>query len=142
MNLDNIFDAFEQPEEDPKMDDVNLLIDFSDHPLYWIGGFNKIISNHLFFKKYTVKTFKNVSPDSNLEMLEQAGEHLMYEKAWDYIKNLNVNNPLHIDCLKAKSDEKLLNSLESTLAFFESIEEYEKCILLKELQDKVKNFIS
>jgi hypothetical protein len=141
MNLDNIFNAFEQPD-DQKIDDVNLLMDFSEHPLYWISGFNKIISNNLFFKKYTVKMFKDIPPDSNLEMLENAGEHLMFEKAWDYVKNLNIHNPFHIDCLKTKSDETLLNSLNAALQFFENIEEYEKCILLKELQNKVKDFIS
>jgi hypothetical protein len=142
MDFNSIFNAFEQPEDNQKIDEVNLLMDFSEHPLYWIGGFNKIISNHLFFKTYTVKIFKDVSPDSNLEMLELAGEYLMFEKAWNYIKNLNINNPFHIDCLKTKSDETLLNSLEKTLQFFEHIEEYEKCILLKELQNKVKDFTS
>lgn len=142
MDLNSIFDAFDQPEDNQKIDEVNLLMDFSEHPLYWIGGFNKIISNHLFFKKYTVKTFKDISPDSNLEMLELAGEHLMFEKAWNYIKNLNINNPFHIDCLKIKSNETLLDSLGETLRFFENIEEYEKCILLKELQNKVKDFTS
>lgn len=146
MNFNNIFDAFQQSDDqqpdDPQSDEANLLIDFSEHPLYWISGFNKIISNNLFFKMYTVKMFKNVPPDSNLEALENTGEHLMFDKAWDYIKNLNVNNQLHMDCLKIKSNEALLNSLEATLKFFENIEEYEKCILLKELQNKVKDFIS
>ena len=58
MDFNSIFNAFEQPEDNQKIDEVNLLMDFSEHPLYWIGGFNKIISNHLFFKTYTVKIFK------------------------------------------------------------------------------------
>ena len=32
-----------EPSKDS--DDVSLLVDFSDHPLYWIGGFTKLISN-------------------------------------------------------------------------------------------------
>lgn len=140
MDLNNIFSAFDQPE-DQKIDEVNLLFDFSEHPLYWISGFNKVISNHLFFKKYTAKMFKNISPDSNLETLERAGEYLMFNKAWDYIKDFNVNNPFHIDCLKTKSDDSLLVSLENALQFFEDLEEYEKCMLLKDIQDKVKEFL-
>jgi len=142
MDINKIFDIFDQDGDQKDIDEVNLLVDFSEHPLYWIGGFNKVISNHLFFKKYTVKIFKNLSPDLDIETLEQAGEYLMFAKAWDYIKHLNVNNSFHIECLKTKSDESLLISLNTALQFFENLEEYEKCILLKDLQDKVKEFIS
>ena len=48
MDLNKIFDSFNQSNKD---DDNNLLVDFSDHPLFWIGGFNKLITNHLFIKK-------------------------------------------------------------------------------------------
>lgn len=137
MNFDKIFDSFNQPE---KEDDLNLLVDFSDHPLFWIGGFNKLIANHLFFKKYTAKMFKNMSPDNDIETLERAGEYLMFNRAWDYIKNLNVDNSFHMDCLKTKSDGELYNTLEVTLRYFEDLEEYEKCELLKKVQDKVKEF--
>lgn len=137
MDLNKIFDSFDQSDKD---DENNLLIDFSDHPLFWIGGFNKLISNHLFFKKYTVKMFENISPDINIEELEKAGEHLMFGRAWDYIKNLNIHNLFHMDCLKTKSDIDLYNSLEITIRHFEELEEYEKCMLLKEIQDKVKEF--
>jgi hypothetical protein len=137
MDLDKIFESFDQSD---KEDDTNLLIDFSDHPLFWIGGFNKLIANHLFFKKYTVNMFKDISPDINIDDLEKAGEHLMFSKAWGYIKNLNIHNLFHMDCLKTKSDIDLHNSLEITIRHFEELEEYEKCMLLKEIQDKVKEF--
>jgi hypothetical protein len=45
-----------------------------------------------------------------------------------------------MDCLKTKSDIDLHNSLEITIRHFEELEEYEKCMLLKEIQDKVKEF--
>jgi hypothetical protein len=52
MNLNKIFDLFDK--EYNANDESSLLVDFSEHPLFWIGGFNKLISNHLFFKQYTV----------------------------------------------------------------------------------------
>ena len=76
MDLNKIFDSFDQSDKD---DDNSLLVDFSDHPLFWIGGFNKLISNHLFFKKYTTKIFKNISPDNDIESLEKVGEHLIFK---------------------------------------------------------------
>ena len=38
MDISRIFDLFNNNESD-QHDDVSLLIDFSDHPLYFIGGF-------------------------------------------------------------------------------------------------------
>jgi hypothetical protein len=142
MDFNRIFDVFDQNDDQKEIDEVSLLVDFSDHPLYWIGGFNKLISNHLFFKKYTAKMFKNMTPDSDIETLERAGEYLMFNRAWDYIKDLNVHNSFHMDCLKTKADPTLYNSLEIALKFFENLEEYEKCILLKEILDKVKEFLT
>jgi len=139
MNLNKIFDLFDK--EYNANDESLLLVDFSEHPLFWIGGFNKLISNHLFFKQYTVKTFKNISPDINIEELEKAGEELMFRKAWDYIKYINLDKIFHVECLKLKADEQFIKNLQIAISFFEALEEYEKCALLKGIQDKVKKFL-
>ena len=141
MNLDNIFNLFNDNDENQYNDDTSLLIDFSDHPLYWIGGFSKLISNQLFFKKFTVKTFQNISPDLNIDEFEKAGEELMFRKAWDYIKPFDISKPLHIDCLKIKTSNELIENLQAAILFFEAFEEYEKCALLKNIEDKAKEFL-
>ena len=46
---------------------------------------------NLFFKNYTVKTFDKIIPDLDIDKLEQAGEELMFRKAWNYIKDIDVN---------------------------------------------------
>ena len=140
MNLDNIFNLFND-ETGQYNDDTSLLIDFSDHPLFWISGFNKIIDNHLFFQKYTVKTFKDIAPDINIDELEKAGEELMFRKAWDYIKPFNVEKPFHLECLKSKANKSFIDNLQAAIIFFEALEEYEKCALLKKIEDKVKEFL-
>ncbi len=141
--MDSIFNLFNnENEENFSNDESSLLVDFSEHPLFWISGFNKIISNHLFFKKYTAKTFKNISPDFDIEELEKAGEELMFRKAWDYIKYINLNNNFHIECIKLKADDKLVSNLEESICFFEALEEYEKCALLKKIEDKAKEFLA
>lgn len=142
MNLNSIFDLFNNENEDKfSNDESSLLIDFHEHPLFWISGFNKIINNHVFFKKYTAKTFKNISPDFNIEELERAGEELMFRKAWDYIKYLKLDNNFHVECIKLKASEDFIYNLVETIQFFEGLEEYEKCALLKNIEDKVKEFL-
>ena len=142
MNFNNIFDVFNNSEESKEADDVSLLVDFSEHPLYWIGGFNKIISNNVFFTQYIVKNIKNTSPKHDLEELEKIGENLMYYKAWEYIKNIKINNAFHIECLKLKANENFLLALKVSIKHFENLEEYEKCALLKGIEIKVKEFLT
>jgi len=140
MNLNNIFNLFDN-YQDNENDETSLLIDFSEHPLFKIGGFNKIIKNHIFFKQYTIKMFKNISSDLNIDEVEKAGEHLMFEKAWEYIRDLNMENPLHIECVENKASKEFSNNLELSLTFFEKLEEYEKCAIIKKIKDKVEEFL-
>lgn len=139
VNLNKIFDLFDK--EYSTNDETSLLVDFSEHPLFWISGFNKLINNHLFFKQYTIKTFKDISPDININELEKAGEELMFRKAWDYIKFIDLNKIFHMECLKLKADEQFINNLQVSISFFEVLEEYEKCALLKNIESKVKKFL-
>jgi hypothetical protein len=140
MNLKNIFDAFNS-ENFQNDDETSLLMDFSEHPLFWISGFNKIIDNHLFFKQYTVKTFKSISPDVNIDELEKAGEELMFRKAWEYIKSIDLNKNLHIDCIKTKASRDFIYNLQISIQFFEALEEYEKCAHMKDIQNKIEEFL-
>jgi hypothetical protein len=137
MNINNIFRAFNEDFED---EETEMLIDFSEHPFYWIGGFNKIIGNHAFFSKYTSKVFKNISPELNIDDVEKAGEHLMFDKAWDYINNVKLDNPFHVECIGKKASVEFLSNLNIAMAFYEPLEEYEKCALLKNIENKIKEF--
>jgi len=138
MNINTIFNLFS--DDDPN-DEISALVDFSEHPLFWVGGFNKLIKNHLFFKQYTIKVFKNIDPELEIGEIEKAGEYLMFDKAWGYISRINTENPLHIDCIKIKSSEEFINNLEISILFFEKLEEYEKCAHMKVIKDKIKEFL-
>lgn len=141
MDLDRIFNLFNN-ENSSSDDESSLLVDFSEHPLYWIGGFNKIISNHLFFKNYTVKVFGKISSDLDIEELEKAGEDLMFRKAFDYIKSIDLTKPFHVECIKLKANNDFVEHLKESILYFEQFEEYEKCALLKRIEDKVEEFLS
>jgi hypothetical protein len=140
MNIKNIFDAFNS-ENFQNDDETSLLMDFSEHPLFWISGFNKIIDNHLFFTQYTVKTFKNISPDINIDELEKAGEELMFRKAWDYIKGIDLSKNFHVECIRNKASRDFIYNLQISIQFFEVHEEYEKCALLKGIKDLIEELL-
>lgn len=139
MNIDQIFNMFEKDNKD--VDENNMLIDFSDHPLYWISGFNKIVNNYVLFTEYINREFNNIQPELRSDDLGLINNIILYNRAWEYIKRFNIDNKFHLDCLKLKASNSLLKSLESSVLIFEGMEEYEKCAFLKKIQDKVKEYL-
>jgi hypothetical protein len=143
MNINHIFDLFNDQslQSNDEDDETSLLVDFSEHPFYWIGGFNKVIANHSYFQQYTVKMFKDASPSLDEDEVELAGNHLMFEKAWGYIKDIKLTNQFHVECLGKKASFGFCKNLEYAVQHFEQFEEYEKCALLKDIEIKVKEFL-
>ena len=137
MDINRIFNSFTKNEDNIKEDDVNLLVDFSEHPLYWIGYCNKLIINYDIFVGYFETRKAKTNDPQFLEELKEA----TYQKSWDYIKNINPENPFHMECVKLKSDPTLNNSLNILLEYYLESEEYEKCALLNKIQSIVKENI-
>jgi hypothetical protein len=52
-----------------------------------------------------------------------------------------VFNTFHVECIKLKSSDSLIQTLDLGIKFFEEKEEFEKCALLKNIQDIAKGFI-
>jgi len=145
IDLNDIFNTFNNLEDsnsDKETDELSLLIDFSDHPLFWIGGFVKTINNHIFFKQFAIKNFNKIAPELDLVEVEKAGESIMFIKGWNYIKSININNHFHMDCIKVKASQSLMNALNESIIYFESLEDYDKCAFLDNIRVKVKDFLS
>lgn len=141
INLDNIFSLFSANEE---LDGVNseVQIDFSQTPIYWIGMYKKLVLNHINFNKKVLKFFKEANQELDVKDVKEAGEFVVYNRAWHYIQNVNIDNEEHIIAIKKYCDEYLDTALKLGISFFEQHEEYEKCALLKKILDKSKEFQS
>ena len=139
INLDNIFSLFSSNEE---LDGVNseVQIDFSQTPIYWIGMYKKLVLNHINFNKKVLKFFKESNQELDVDDMKDAGEFVVYHRAWHYIQNVDIDNEEHIIAIKKYTDEYLDTSLKLGISFFEQHEEYEKCALLKQILDKSKEF--
>mgnify|MGYP003330897951 CR=1 FL=1 len=141
LNLNKIFDSFIDQQVDD-LEETTLLIDFSEHPLYMLGGFNKIIKNRKFFQKYTIGLFAQHSPQIPSSKVKLIAEQLMFDKAWDFIKNFKPNNEFHVECLKMKASDDFLLNIELIIKYYENKEEYEKCAFLIKIYDKLKTLLS
>ena len=141
INLDNIFSLFSANEG---LDGVNseVQIDFSQTPIYWIGMYKKLVLNHINFNKKVIKFFKESNQELDVEDMKDAGEFVVYHRAWHYIQNVNIDNEEHVIAIEKYTDEYLDTALKLGISFFEQHEEYEKCALLKKILDKSKEFQS
>jgi hypothetical protein len=139
INIDNIFELF-STNEDLDGNNTVVHIDFTKTPIYWIGMYKKLVLNHINFNKKVLKFFKESNQELDIEDMKDAGEFVVYHRAWHYIQNVDIDNKEHVIAIEKYTDEYLDTALKLGISFFEQHEEYEKCALLKKILDKSKDF--
>jgi hypothetical protein len=132
MDINKVFGLFE--EQDSNENSVTKL-DLTDSPAMWIGMFKKLIINYKVFSQQLINMFSLVEPPLDISDIKRASSYMVYTRAFDYISKINIENQNHIECLKLYSDENLKQSISVSLQYYESLEEYEKCAVLKKIQD-------
>jgi hypothetical protein len=134
MNINKIFSLFKSPEEP---EETISQIDLSESPVIWIGMFKRLITNYETFAKQLIKFLGDANPDLDVNEIERASSYMVYDKAYNHLFKLDITNETHLDCIKLYSDDTFKETLNAALIYFESVEEYEKCIFLKQIQDIV-----
>jgi len=139
MDLNKIFKLFGSfdKEEEPK--EVVTQVDLSESPMMWIGMFKKMIINYETFVKQLIQFFKSSEPSLDVEEIEKVSSYMVYNKAYDHLFKLDLTNKTHLDSLQLYLDETFSFVLNKALLYFESIEEYEKCLFLKQIQDLINS---
>jgi hypothetical protein len=109
--------------------------DEENHPRYYIKMFTKLVLNYTNYNKKLINFFGSADPALNLSEIQQTGEFILYERAYSYILEIDIQDKYHIKVLFEEADEKLQEALNKSLKFFENEEEYEKCAFLKKYLD-------
>jgi hypothetical protein len=131
ISKDNIFNLFKNE------DSVEVYEDFMDNPYIKIGMFNKIIINSNVFSIKFKKFLDSIYPDNDKNYVDSSYKFITFNRAFFYIKDIDVENLQHIDAIKCHDFEGLISNLNTAILFFEGNEEYEKCSHLF----KIKKFI-
>lgn len=145
IDPDRIFNLFgsNQANFASDMEDaVEKFITFKDSPSYKISMFSKIIQNHENFGLKVVQFFNRIESEMSMDDVKNAGEFIVYNRAWFYIQNINLKNPEDFKAIKDNASNEFLTSLMLSISYWEKDEEYEKCGFLKEIQDCVKVLLS
>ena len=140
MALDNIFSLFGFPDKDDddrKKLEAELDI-FKETPHFKLGMFHKLIMNGSLFSKQVVKFFAKADPGLDVKGIDQAGEYMMFIRAWFWIEQVKLRKKEWKEALKQYASEEFVISIKLSINYFESTEEYEKCAHLKKIQDFVE----
>jgi len=145
VDADKIFGLFdgEEPNSLPEKDKVaDALLDFKEHPLFWVGMFKKLIHNHKTFNRKIMNFFSQMDEELDLYDVEQAGEFVVYNRAWFWISKIDIQISSHQDALLHYADEYLLTYVRFAISYFEELEEYEKCAQLVKIQNFLKELLN
>jgi hypothetical protein len=118
-----------------------LLEDYKQHPMFWVGMFKKLIYNHKVFNAKILKSFKDLDGELDMNDVENAGEFIMYNRAWYWINKIDIKETLHQNALTHYADEILLTYTKVVILYFQELEEYEKCAHLKKIQDFLESIL-
>jgi hypothetical protein len=102
--------------------------------------FKKVILNHNNFNKKVLQFFEKADQEIDLDDVKDAGEYIVYNRAWTYIENVDLNDIIHVKTVEKYADEYLDVALKLSINFFEQTEQYERCALLVKILNKVNTF--
>jgi len=140
MALDNIFSLFGFPDkdnEDRKKLEADLDV-FKETPHFKLGMFHKLIMNGSLFSKQVIKFFAKADPGLDIKGIDQAGEYMMFIRAWFWIEQVKLRKKEWKEALKQYASEEFVISIKLSINYFEGTEEYEKCAHLKKIQDFIE----
>jgi len=135
MDIDKIFELFKQSPDVPlSIDDADTLFDIKNTPVFWVGMFTKIIinNNSLYFQL-------NAILPQNINIQEITNE-IIYNRSWEFISKIDMSKPTHVDAIKMYSNNTFIKCFDLAISYYEKLEEYEKCLHLKKIQDKSREF--
>lgn len=143
MDINKIFGAFNSSSKDDGWDykgvnyyNPRTLPDIDEnHPRYFVKMFQKLVINYTGYSDKIIDFFGQADPELNIGEVKRAGESMLFNKAYNYIQNIDIQDEYHVRVLFQEVNPKLKEALQKTLFYFENEEEYEKCAILKKYLD-------
>ena len=105
VDIDNIFSLFSS-HEDLDGNNTAVHIDFTENPIYWVGMYKKMLNNNIDFNKKLLKIIGKSNEDLDVLDVKKAGEHIVFNRAWNYIKKIDTNNIEHCDAIEKLSNQR------------------------------------
>ena len=144
IDPEKIFNLFNRADEDPSLQEkaeiTDQLLNLQDTPAFKLGMFRKLILNHINFNKSILSILKRTDDEFDIDDVKNAGEFIIYTRAWAYVENLNVKDLETFESLKKGASQELITAFKLAINYFQETEEYEKCAHLKKFCDVCEFF--
>ena len=140
IDMTNIFGLFVPGEELDGTKTATNLDELKTKPIFHVGMYKKLILNHVNFNTKVLNFFKNSNQEFDINDIKEAGEYVVFNRAWSYISNVDIKNKGYIDALKHYSDDEFYASLDMGIKFFQQDELYERCAFLLKIKKKSLKF--
>ena len=138
IDKDSIFGLFNEDDSENTSNIEQLVTadsDFLKSPTAKLGMFTKMIYNHGVFHKKLKKFFEKEKTPFNSGQTEEASSFAVFNRAYSYILELNMEKEEHVDALWEFNPKPLLSALTKAIYYFESTEQDEKCAKLYEIKE-------
>ena len=116
------------------------IIDFPSTPYYKIGMFLKLLKNGSNFKTQIIAFLSTSDKDLDPMSISNAGDFIMYSRAWFWIETCDITDKEWLESFEVFKEHDFELYLKNSLQYFISHEEYEKCILLKNILEIVTKY--
>tara|TARA_B100000902_G_C26544564_1_gene544151 strand:+ start:42 stop:473 length:432 start_codon:yes stop_codon:yes gene_type:complete len=136
IDMTNIFGLFVPGEELDGTKTATNLDELKTKPIFHVGMYKKLIINHLNFNTKVLNFFKQSNQEFDVNDIKEAGEYVVFNRAWSYIVNVNLKDKGYIDAIKHYSDMDFHNTLDMGIEFFQKDELYERCAHLLKIKKK------
>lgn len=131
MDLNNLFSLFNILPGDDFGEEVE---EYKNTPKFKLGMFVKLLRDGSLFKKKIVSFFAKANSDLDKEDISNAGDFMMYTRAWYWISQFDFSDPEWCEEVLLIDYDELLISLNISIIYFENLEEYEKCATLVKIR--------
>ena len=139
INKDRIFNLFSTTPEVKEKEEKRISIEeFIESPYAKIGMFTKLILNHFVFQEKLKKFLKTEETAYSIENTKEAANYTVFNKAWEYIREIDIEYKDHFNALIGFNPIVFNKSLTSAIDYFPEGEEYEKCAHIFKIQEIVK----
>ena len=137
MDLNKFFELFGSNSEERKA--KKEVESFKKAPSFKVAMFVKLVTNGMNFRKQVVNFFSKTSfKGEEIADIDLTGEFMIYNRGWYWISQIDWDDQRWVEALKDSQGDELLVALKLSMHYFEEYEEYEKCAVLKKIQDFVE----
>jgi hypothetical protein len=132
-DIEHIFELFKVKKNTPSKNE-----ELNEH-IFNLKMYSKLIIKGHVRPELIISYVKQIDPNLSRELILSKSYSMLYDRAFLYVSDIDINNKLCLKAIKKCADIFLVTALQMSIKYYEENEEYEKCaVLFKILKESLK----